>query len=151
MFTLCRHCADTFSKDPCTCSTSARALSGIWTTMELKVALQEGYKILHISEVYNYPKTQEYGPVLRQHGIFSEFINFFLKIKQESSGYPAWTEEAEDTEAARQHYIEQYRVNEGIILDPHSICKNPSLYLLSKLLLNSFCEYALYSPVIASD
>jgi hypothetical protein len=44
----------------------------------------------------------------------------FLKLKQESSGYPAWVQ----TEDDQDKYIEEYRRAEGIALDKASIFKN---------------------------
>jgi hypothetical protein len=44
----------------------------------------------------------------------------FLKLKQESSGYPAWVQ----TEYDRDKYIEEYRRADGIALNKTSIFKN---------------------------
>ena len=44
----------------------------------------------------------------------------FLKLKQESSGYPSWVQSEED----KDRYIEDYRRAEGIALDMASISKN---------------------------
>jgi hypothetical protein len=57
----------------------------------------------------------------------------FLKLKQESSGYPAWVQ----TEDDRDKYIEEYRRAEGIALDKASILKNAGQRTLAKLKLNS--------------
>jgi hypothetical protein len=53
-------------------------------------------------------------------GLFSEYVNMFLKLKQESSGYPFWVQSEED----KDRYIEDYRRVEGIALDKASISKN---------------------------
>ena len=42
------------------------------------VALQEGYRLLHIHEVYHFPDTQV--------GLFAEYIDTWLKLKEEASG-----------------------------------------------------------------
>jgi hypothetical protein len=44
----------------------------------------------------------------------------FLKLKQESSGYPAWVQSDED----RDSYIEEYTQAEGIPLVNASIARN---------------------------
>jgi hypothetical protein len=44
----------------------------------------------------------------------------FLKLKQESSGYPSWVQ----SEAEKDRYIEVYRRAKGIDLDKASISKN---------------------------
>ncbi len=60
-------------------------------------------------------------------------VNTFLRIKQESSGYPHWVE----TEADKEKYIDDYFQNEGIKLQKENIKENSGLKSLSKLLLNS--------------
>jgi len=57
----------------------------------------------------------------------------FLKLKQESSGYPSWVQ----NEKNKDKYIEDYRCAEGIALDKASIFKNAGQRSLSKLKLNS--------------
>ncbi len=105
---------------------------------ELKLALKHGYKVLSISEVYHYSERKKYCKESGQHGIFSEFIDFFLKLKQQASDYPAWVKEAEDVEVAKRQYVENYEKHEGIKLNPEQIEKNPALRCIAKLLLNSF-------------
>ena len=53
-------------------------------------------------------------------GLFAEYINMFLKLKQESSGYTSWVQ----SEADKDRYIEEYRRAEGIALDKASISEN---------------------------
>jgi len=50
-------------------------------------------------------------------GQFAEYVDMFLKLKQESSGYPSWVQSEED----KDRYIEDYRRAEGIALDKASI------------------------------
>ena len=57
----------------------------------------------------------------------------FLKLKQESSGYPSWVQ----SEADKDRYIEEYRRAEEIALDKASISKNAGQRTLAKLKLNS--------------
>jgi hypothetical protein len=52
--------------------------------------------------------------------LFAEFVNMFLKLKQESSGYPSWVQ----SEGQKDEYIEDYRRAEGIALDKASILQN---------------------------
>ena len=72
--------------------------------------------------------------VTKQGGLFTQYINTFLKLKQESSGYPQNVK----SEEQKQAYIDQYLDHEGILLDKECIDKNPGLRSLSKLALNSF-------------
>ena len=66
--------------------------------------------------------------------VYLHYINTFLKLKQESSGYPQDVKSEQD----KQEYIDQYLHHEGILLDKECIDKNPGLRSLSKLALNSF-------------
>ena len=57
----------------------------------------------------------------------------FLKLKQESSGYPSWVQSEDDKDT----YIVDYRRAEGIALDKASVSKNVGQRSLAKLKLNS--------------
>ena len=65
--------------------------------------------------------------------MFKEYVNTFLKIKQEASGYPKDCV----TEEQKQAYIDEYYEHEGTRLDPEKIEYNPGLRSLAKLMLNS--------------
>ena len=67
-------------------------------------------------------------------GLFTEDINTFLKLKQQSSGWPSWVQ----TESDQETYIKMYEINEGILLDPLQIERNEGLRSLAKLFLVSF-------------
>ena len=60
-------------------------------------------------------------------------VNRFLRIKQESSGYPEFKSEEEKDE-----YISRYKAAEGIELIKDNIRHNPGLRAVAKLALNSF-------------
>ena len=78
-FGLCRKCMEEESQELCQCSYEERCLTGTWTTAELRKALELGYTLEKIHEVYNYPDWCQYDPNRGTEGLFSEFINFFLK------------------------------------------------------------------------
>ena len=65
--------------------------------------------------------------------LFAEYVNMFLKLKQESSSYPSLVQSEEN----KDKYIEDYRRAEGIALDKASISKNAGQRTLAKLKLNS--------------
>jgi len=67
-------------------------------------------------------------------GLFTEFINLYLKMKQEASGWPAWCK----TEEEKARYIKEYKEREGITLEPDNVKKNSALRASAKLMLNSF-------------
>lgn len=85
-----------------------------------------GYEIVKIHEAWHFGHEER--------GLFSQYVNTWLKIKQESAGYPSWYRTAEDKEC----YVNDYKEHEGILLDPALIAKNPGCKAVAKLMLNSF-------------
>jgi len=79
---------------------------------EVRLAVEKGYRILEIYEIYEYKVTQ-YNPETGDGGLFVAYINTFLKLKAEASGYPGWVRCPEDEE----QYVETFWKNEGIRLD----------------------------------
>jgi hypothetical protein len=128
-FPLCRACADGQIRIRCLHSDEERSLTGVWATPELGKALEQGYKVLEIFEVYHYPQ--------RQDMMFAEYINKFLGLKVESSGWPSWAK----TDEQRAEYVAEFFRREAVQLDPTKIEKNPGLRMIAKLCLNSFCAY----------
>ena len=55
-------------------------------------------------DVYEYEVTK-YDPHIREAGLFAEYINTFLKLKVEASGYPSWVRNSEDEE----RYVETFK------------------------------------------
>jgi hypothetical protein len=94
--------------------------------VELEKALEKGYQVLQLHEVWHFPQQSD--------ELFKDYVNTFLKIKQEASGYPKDC----TTEEKKQQYVEEYLEREGIQLDPGKIEYNPGLLALAKLTLNSF-------------
>ena len=125
-FPLCRSCADAESLDPCQCDDEARAITGTYCTPEILKAIEKGYSVVKIYEVYHWKE--------KSSEIFAGYVNTFLRIKQESSGYPTWVR----TEADEDEYIQRYEAAEGIKLRKENITHNPGLRTVAKLALNSF-------------
>ncbi|XP_053536862.1 uncharacterized protein mcf2lb isoform X1 [Ictalurus punctatus] len=124
LFPLCRTCAEHQLKH-CDHTAQERALTGTWASIEIEKAVEKGYKILKVFEVWHFPK--------RSDKLFTRYIKMFLKTKQESSGYPAWVVD----ESSKREYIRKYKENEGITLDPKFITVNPAKRSVAKLALNS--------------
>lgn len=124
LFPLCRTCADCLQQEPCEHDDRERAINGTWVSVELMKALEKGYRIVSIDQVWHFPNKSD--------ELFRLYIDTFLKIKQESSGYPAWCQSNEE----KNRYIDDYFENEGILLDRHKIVKNPGLRAMAKLMLN---------------
>jgi hypothetical protein len=131
---LCKTCADTENQIECTCSEEERSIIGTWCTPEIQMATSKGYTILKIYEVYHFAVSSKYDVESCEGGLFAQYVNMFLKIKQEASGFPAEC----NTEEAKRKYIREYKEKEGILLEYDKIVKNPGLRCLAKLCLNSF-------------
>ena len=78
---------------------------GTWSTEEVKKAIEVGYKIDKIYEVWNFENTST--------DLFKTYVQTFLKIKQESSGYP----EGVETDEAKDIYIQEFQDQHNVILD----------------------------------
>ena len=102
-----------------------REFTGTWCSPELEKAVEKGYEIVTIYEVYHFKESKV--------GLFDKYVNKWLKVKQEASGWPSWCQ----TEEQKQQYIQAYEAKEGIRLEYNSIAKNPGLRSLAKLMLNS--------------
>ena len=64
----------------CPHSDADRTLRGTWCTPELVKAVEKGYTLVKIHEVWHFPPEQ------RQTGLFKDSVNTWLKLKQESAG-----------------------------------------------------------------
>jgi hypothetical protein len=136
-FTNCLRCAQELSKEECKCSNEQRMLKGTWVSLEIYKAIEKGYKICKIFEIWHWPETSKYDPISKKGGIFTDYINKALKRKQEASGWPK--ENMSENEKAS--YIEEYFEHEGIKLDYDKIENNPGLRAIAKLMLNSQWGY----------
>ena len=132
-FPLCHLCASE-GQQKCDHSDEQRAIEGTWVSMEIKEALNQGYKIISIFEVWHYPLTTQYDPIAKKGGLFTSYVNLFLKFKEEASGYPYNV----NTEAEKEEYINKFFEKEGIWLNRDNIKHNPGIRSVMKLMLNSF-------------
>lgn len=81
-FPLCKKCADTENQNECHCSIHERSITGTWCTPEIQMAISKGYQILKIQEVYHFEQSSQYNRVSGTGGLFAQYVNTFLKIKQ---------------------------------------------------------------------
>ena len=133
-FPLCRTCADEATQGLCVHENPAlRALTGTWVSTELEKAVSVGYRVLHRYEAWHFEKTLQYDPSTKSGGLWASFIDVWIKLKQQASGYPAWA----NTPQAKARYVADYEEHEGIALNPDSIEKNPGLRSLAKLIVCS--------------
>lgn len=129
IFTLCYGCAH-HKRENCEHDSDQRAICGTWTSVEVQKALCFGYKIIALHEIYHYEKRDK---------IFIQYVNSFMKIKQESSGVPkrCLNKNGEVDGIELKKYVEEYEKHEGIQLDIESIAHNPGKRTVMKALLNS--------------
>ena len=132
-FALCRTCAETEQQTPCRHDERSRMFRGVWVSEELKKGVELGYKIIKFEEVWHFKSSSVYDPDKKEGGLFSEYINTFLKVKQESSGWP----EGVVTDDQKDQYIQDYLREEGIALEKQNIVPNPGLRAVAKLMLNT--------------
>jgi hypothetical protein len=88
-------------------------IEGTWVTEEVKLAVTHGYKVNKIYSVWHWEKFDQYDPISKTGGLFTDYVNMFLKIKQEASGLPNWCKTDHDIDK----YLQDYYENEGIRLD----------------------------------
>jgi len=111
----CERCYNERNAD-CTHSDAERAITGFWTTTELHKALEKGYKIDKIYEVWHFEHSST--------DLWKGYIRKFLKIKLETSKFTC--SEEEYREKARKFGIELGELKE-----------NPGLRFIAKICLNS--------------
>ena len=136
-FPLCKTCATLPEIDQgreCKCSDEERSFIYTYCTPELEASLNMGYKLLKIYQILHWKETDVYNIDTKKGGMFTEYVNTFLKLKQEASGLPDNLKLDEDIEK----YIEKYFEKEGILLDRKQIKKNSGIRQCAKLNLNSF-------------
>lgn len=133
LFALCRSCCEAFSQIECTHDPSEREIEGTWISCELRKAIEKGYFVTGVSEIWQYSVTH-YDTTTREGGLFTGYINTFLQLKQEATGWPS---ECVDDEA-KDRYLREYEETEGVVLEKHNIAQNPGLRSVAKLCLNSF-------------
>jgi hypothetical protein len=97
-------------------------LVGTWTSIELAKALDRGYQIMDIYHIWHWEHWSDQ--------VYTNYINKYLKMKQEASGYPPWVKTAEDQQTFKDEYFEA----EGIELE--HIEKNVGKRAFAKTMLN---------------
>lgn len=142
-FPLCSKCAETANSDRhqrrqhdhqplprCRHSDSQRAWVHAYTHTELNAALLIGYRVLDVYEVWHY---DEWASQEQNNSLFADYMNKLMCLKGEASGWPPGCL----TQEQRDAYVQWYRTQEGIIIDPQRVQHNPGLRAVAKALLNS--------------
>jgi hypothetical protein len=92
-------------------------------TSELQKALKLGYRLDCIHKIRHLPENS--------HDLFTLYINTFLKIKEETLGFPNDCQ----TPKQQQDYIHEILQREGILMNHSDTQKNPVRRTISKLFL----------------
>ena len=121
VFTLCKECAETRNQNKCKHSNERRSFVGTWTTDEVCKAVEKGYEIIKIYEVWHFDRSTD--------DLFKGYIRRFMKIKLESSSYNFKTEKEE-----RDFKI---NIKNSLDIDIEKFEFNAGLRSISKLCLNS--------------
>ena len=129
MFPLCHTCVTNESQQACKCSNKDRVLIHTWCTPEINLSINMRYILIEINEVLNWSENTS-----NEQRLFSNYINMFLQIKTQASGYPSNVTMHEQ----KNEYIRQYEKHEGVCLDLNKIEHNPGLCSIGKLALKSF-------------
>lgn len=113
--------------------TYVRMFVGTWVADEVRKAIEMGYKIITIHEIWEY-EVMQYNPKTKQGGVFASYIDNFVKIKVQNSGFPKTCVTPEQ----KAQYIQDFKDREGIELDPEQMVKNAGLRNMGKTMVNSF-------------
>ena len=88
MYCLCRTCVLTTNTGECCHTTDEEmALRSTCVIDEVRLAVQKGYRILVVHELYEYNGTR-YDPETREGGLFADYIDTFLKLKDRRGVIP---------------------------------------------------------------
>ena len=118
VFPLCRRCADERQQKRCVHdSDEDRCWIEGFTHAELNRALELGYTVPEIYEVHHWERWAKLDA--QKTGLFSGYINQFIKWKLEASGWPDWCK----GEAEKQRYLADCLRQDGIELDREELDK----------------------------
>ena len=118
---MCKTCTETRNQNKCEHSDNERSFIGTWTTDEVNLAIDKGYKVLRTYEVWHFDKSTD--------ALFKGYIRRFMKIKLESSSYDFKTKEEDVNFKAR--------IKDSLDIDIEKFEFNARLRSISKLCLNS--------------
>lgn len=123
-FTLCTKCAVENCATACPHGESERKFVGIYTTPELVLAKSCGYVITKIYEIWHYENQGDLVP---------QYNDTFMALKVLNSGWPVDCKSNE----LKTRYLLELQTKDNIHIDPHTFVENPTMRLLSKLMLNT--------------
>ncbi|KAK3925928.1 putative DNA polymerase [Frankliniella fusca] len=120
MFPLCRTCVEMQNQEICThADPKHRQLCSVWCAPEIHLAMEKGYKIETVHEVYQYPRTMEWNGETGREGLLSAYVRCFMALKAPASGWPADC----TSDEAKQKYMDDVKKYDGITIDPAKVEK----------------------------
>ncbi|XP_055352832.1 uncharacterized protein LOC129598801 [Paramacrobiotus metropolitanus] len=125
MFVLCKKCAMEKALSRCAHTDDDRCFEGVWATPELHHAIDVGYRVVEMYEVWHWTQSDT--------KLFAAYMDKFLKVKMEASGWPAWC----DTDEKKAKFIQTVKEREGISLDPDAMVFDAGKKSTTKIVVNS--------------
>ena len=86
MFLLYSVCTSTINEGKCTHSDEERSILGKWIVDEVLQSVEMGYSLVDVFEIWEYSVTC-FDESTKSVGLFTDDVDMFVKIKQESSSY----------------------------------------------------------------
>ena len=123
LFPLCKSCAET-KQQKCNHSDSERSFIGTWCTNEVEMAIEKGYEVQKVYEVWHFNKSSE--------NLFKEYVRKFIKIKMESSPLTVGPD-------CKYKTIDHFKkvVKDKLDIELGEIKHNPGMRAIAKMCLNS--------------
>jgi hypothetical protein len=127
LFTLCIPCAKkfkdkntrVFNEYECPHNDDKRAFTTTLTSIELKEAIYQGYRVTHIYRVWNYDEWSS--------TIFRGYVQLLMTLKIESSEFPSGVITDED----KLTFAKEYQEKLGINIDISKVQLNPGMRFIS--------------------
>jgi hypothetical protein len=126
-FPLCYTCTLEANTQRCTHEYKKRGWVGAYTTPEVVLALEKGYVIDKVYEVWHWDEDSITSD------LFTSYINSFLKLKLMGSGFPR----PDMTDEEKTAYARELSDREGVEIDMSEIEDNPGIRALGKQVINS--------------
>lgn len=96
-----------------------------------ELCIGERYNIKKM-ELWSY-NVEKYNNETKTGGIFTDYLNSFIKLMAESSGFPR----SNMSQAEKGQYVQNFYNGEGVRLDIENIKENPAMRELAKMAVNT--------------
>ncbi len=119
LFSLCLKCSKQDIHQKCNHTREERQFVGTWSTVEVNKALEAGYKVKEIYEVWHFEHSTE---------LWCGYISKFMEIKLQTSPH---------NYASALEYAQAIKKELGIDLELAKLAPNPGKRAVAKICLNS--------------